>query len=155
MSKRQANAIKSRNELAEICRLMEWANASDSDEVQRRQFNRRPAEYASQHGLYGHLYNAANTIVKAETGLDLADVNPIWGADGSFLADIVFAIEAMPDLTVTVGGLEYELWTDDDHKVTHTACPGRWTKTDASTGDPWLDKQLQERVNDRHLHFTS
>jgi hypothetical protein len=55
-------------QLRQLCELLRWANAQDSDEASHP----NQAMIADQRNAYGHVYNAILAIITFETGPELA-----------------------------------------------------------------------------------
>ena len=85
--------IKSHAQLKSLCKLLEWANASDDDESDR------PAAYAYQGhggncGFYGHIWQAILLILLHEGGISpdaLPERN--FGGSGSWYEDLMIAVD--------------------------------------------------------------
>jgi hypothetical protein len=54
---------------------------------------------------------------------------------------------------IIIGNQEYAVIVDDNGRITHTECKGRWPMTNCPTGDNWLDRQLQLEVDKRVNSF--
>lgn len=85
---KKSDKIRSRHTLAQLLKVLEWANASDADESDR------PSCYADQRNLYGHVSEAIACILQAEIGIDyhkIPDCN--YGGNACWFDDLMIAID--------------------------------------------------------------
>ena len=82
-----SDKIESRVVLKQLCDMLQWANGSDADGSDR------PAAYAAQDSVYGHVTAAIAAIVWEEADVEYALLDLNYGGNGSWFDDLLYAID--------------------------------------------------------------